>query len=373
MSRIEELKKKIADAAKSYWDLGVSEIPDAEYDKLVEELKGLTGLEDRIGDPRVVSSGKVEHKIPMLSMQKVYNIGKVADWVVKYAGNSDIIVMPKYDGIALVRYNDGTIATRGDGKTGENVTEVAHSLFFERKHFMGYGECVCPLSEFPMMREYGYKNPRNAVSGIMSSLDPSIHERVKHLEFVPYDHIVVFVSRQESSKDQLQKKLEDAAELVGQMARNYPLDGIVFRIADENLFQRLGHTDHHWRGQIALKSANISTESIIERIDWQGKNGTITPVANIAPVVLGGAEITRVTLHNAKRVRDWDIRVGDHCSIERAGGVIPKIVKTWHDEHNSDEYGLDWLNKTCIPTECPTCGHALTEDGARLYCPRCNK
>lgn len=104
-----------------------------------------------------------------------------------------------------------------------------------------------------------------------------------------------------------------------------------------------------------MKDSNAAATSIVESISWQEKNGTVTPVASVAPVTLGGAEITRVTLHNAKRVRDWDIRVGDHCHIERAGGVIPKIVKTWHTEHNSDENGLDWLNKTRIPTECPRC------------------
>lgn len=378
MNRMEELKKRIEEAAESYWTLGISAISDTEYDALVEELKALTGGEDSLGSPRVVSSGKVEHPVPMLSMQKVYDLHKVVNWVMKYAENSVILVMPKYDGIALVHYKNGVIATRGDGNFGEDVSTIARPLFRENPVY-GYGECVCPLSEFQKMGGYGYKNPRNAVSGIMNSLDWSIHTRVRHLEFVPYRHIVSEVSpdswrcpdeiaahRKTKESWLLYHELGKAAELVRELARNYPLDGIVFRIADEELFYALGRTDHHWRGQIALKFANESTESVIEHIEWQEKNGTITPVAHVAPVTLGGAEITRVTLHNAARVREWDIRAGDRCRIERAGGVIPKVVRTWRGE-NSVSF------RERVPDVCPSCGGSLRLHGARLYCPGCDR
>jgi DNA ligase (NAD+) len=309
----------------------------------------------------------------MLSMQKVYEVDKIVVWIRRYARNGRIIIMPKYDGIALVRYADGTIATRGDGKVGENVTDVAAPLF-SGNSTIGYGECVCPLKEFAELGKYGYKNPRNAVSGIMGSLDAEIQKRVKHLQFVPYTKIASFLDCYGTSIDWLRQAIEQIVFFLRKEAGAiYPLDGIVFRIDDEELFQKLGHTDHHWRGQIALKFANEAAESVIMRIDWTEKNGTITPVALIRTVTLGGAEISRVTLHNANRVREWDIRVGDHCLIERAGGVIPKITRTWHSETSASERGIDWLNKTPIPMNCPTCGNRLNEVGARLYCPECDK
>ena len=189
MSNVDELRARIAAAARSYWETGLSPISDAEYDRLVEELKGLTGGEDAIGAPRVATSGKVEHPVPMLSMNKVYDLGKVADWVLKYGESSPVIVMPKYDGIAFVRYPDSTVATRGDGKVGENVTEIAAPMM--EGISSGYGEIVCPLDAFETLKSLGYKSPRNTVSGIMSSGDPEIRERVKHLAFVSYRHIVV--------------------------------------------------------------------------------------------------------------------------------------------------------------------------------------
>lgn len=361
MDRINELRKRIADAAKSYWDFGFSEIPDEEYDRLVEELKSLTGFEDPVRGPKVLSCGKVVHPIPMLSMQKVYEIDKIVSWIQRYARNKDIMVMPKYDGIALVRYADGTIATRGDGKIGENVTEIAAPLF--DKDFVGYGECVCPLEEFFKWEGREYKNPRNAVSGIMGSSDPVIRARVRQLRFAPYNGIVLHINTM-CQTEILKGYVEESVKVIRNIAGIYPLDGIVFRIGDENLFQKLGHTDHHWRGQIALKFTNESAVSVIRGIVWNEKNGTITPVAYVDPVDIGGATISRVTLHNAQRVRDWNIRIGDECTIERAGGVIPKIVQT---RRYTPEVGPIY-----IPTKCPTCGTALIEDGARLYCPECD-
>lgn len=361
--KIESLKTRIAEAAKSYWDFGFSMIPDEEYDRLVEELKSLTDFEDPVRGPKVLSSGKVVHPVPMLSMQKVYEVDKIVSWIQRYARNKEIMVMPKYDGIALVRYADGTIATRGDGKIGENVTELAAPLFKD-KDFVGYGECVCSLHEFFWMEQYGYKNPRNAVSGIMGSSDPEIQARVRQLHFAPYTGIVQYLNTC-CPPDILKGYVEESVKIIRHLARIYPLDGIVFRIKDEELFQKLGHTDHHWRGQIALKFTNESATSTIRGIAWNEKNGTITPVAYVDPVDIGGATISKVTLHNAKRVRDWNICIGDECVIERAGGVIPKIVQT-------KRYSP--IRETVyIPTTCPTCGNRLNEVGARLYCPECDK
>lgn len=359
MTRIEELRRAIAEANAAYWANGASKYTDEEFDAMVEELKKLTGETDRdFGTPEILSTGKIRHTSPMLSMQKVYDMAKVIAWARKYAKGGRILVMPKYDGIAMRKYADGTIATRGDGATGENATEVAAA--FAANAPLGDGEAVVPISVFNAeMRKLGYKNPRNAVAGIVGSLDPEIRKRAAHIELVNYRHIVVEIAGLDTAI------FTAAAEQVKSWARDYPMDGIVFRIADEELFASLGHTDHHWRGQIALKFANEATESIIESISWQENNGTITPVAEIAPVTLGGTEISRVTLHNFTRIREWDIRVGDRCKVERAGGVIPKITATWRGDAEAPA--------TAIPDKCPTCGGPVAMNGARLYCAHCDK
>ncbi len=361
--RIEYLRQRISLADEAYWTQGVSDISDAQYDKFVEELNSLCAVNEKIQSPAVTSVGKIEHPVPMLSMWKTYDIESVLKWYEKYNGGSDLIVMPKYDGIALAQYGE-KIATRGDGKVGEDVTWVReHWDLLNSPHPETlYGEMVCTYRDFEALKDCGYKNPRNAVSGIMNSLDPEIQERAVLLTFVDYRSNYRLIPRGSVNAEALQ----DAVDFLGKLCRNYPMDGVVFRLADEVRFYKLGHTDHHWRGQIALKFKNASTESIIEAIEWQEKNGTITPVAHIAPVTLDGVEIHRCTLHNYVRVIADDIRVGDRCEIERAGGVVPKIVKTWHEAH-------DGFPTTRIPGVCPTCGGSLENIGCRLYCPHCDK
>ena len=364
--RIASLRNQIALADEAYWTLGASDISDADYDAMVEELKTLTGHVEKFRSPKVLSTGKVEHLYPMLSMQKVYDLKGVIKWYERYAEHQDLVVMPKYDGIAYVNYG-GIVATRGDGKVGEDITETAAMTASGTQPAFPfaapeYGEIVCTLASFEVLKGYGYKNPRNAVSGIMNSLDPEIRKRAKNLILQSYGAIGTYVSPVQMNEE----KLAGVVEWVKNAAADFPMDGIVFRIANPDRFEELGHTDHHWRGQIALKFANESTESVIEAIEWQENNGTITPVAHIAPVTLGGAEISSVTLHNTNRVVAWDIRVGDRCKVERAGGVVPKITETWHEAH-------DGFPRTDCPTVCPTCGTALKAKGARVFCPACDK
>ena len=274
-------------------------------------------------------------------------------------------VMPKYDGIALRRYANRVIATRGNGLVGENVTEVAsgfvecsrppHDTFVD-------GEAICLRSEFEGLAKLGYKNPRNAVSGILSSKDKGLRARASALTFVPYSKHVWSLRFDEIPPTHRKTHLEGLVKAIKGAMSNYPMDGIVFRVADSRLFRKLGHTDHHWRGQIALKFKGEMAKSVIEHISWQVKNGTVTPVACIAPVELDGAELSHVTLHNADYVAAHDIRIGDHIVIERAGGVIPSVVMT---SPGSNRFEL------FIPTKCPKCNSVLLRAGARLYCSVC--
>ena len=343
------------------WLLGVSSVSDSEYDEMVEELAKLTGGYDPVVGPVVASSGKVRHPVtaPMLSMQKVYSVEEIEKWMEKMKGA--FYVMPKYDGIALRRYGNGVIATRGSGSLGENVTETAR-VFVERAHapltaFVD-GEAVCTLSAFGQLARLGYKNPRNAVSGILSSKDPAIRARADVLTFKPYMSSVWKYAPCVVSTPPLVEVIENVKRVMS----DYPTDGIVFRVSDESYFKALGHTDHHWRGQIALKFKGDVKETAIRRIEWQVRNGTVTPVAILLPVELDGAEISRVTLHNADYVATNSICAGDSVVIERAGGVIPSIVRVVH--------GRD-IGRPSIPAECPVCHSQLLRNGARLYCAVC--
>lgn len=365
--KTEELREKIRTARDSYWAVGISPVTDEEYDELVEELHRRTGEYDPVCAPVVLSSGKVRHPKdhPMLSMNKVYSIEEVEKWMAK-VGCGVYHVMPKYDGIALRRYANRVIATRGDGLVGENVTGVA-SDFVERSQpphdtFVD-GEAICLRSKFEQLAKLGYKNPRNAVSGILSSKDKGLRARASMFTFVPYPKYVWrFAFTYLEARGVMHDSLVTCVENVKQTMTDYPMDGIVFRVADSRLFQSLGHTDHHWRGQIALKFKGETAESYVEHIEWRVKNGTVTPVAVISPVNLDGAELTNVTLHNADYVKAHDIRVGDRIVVERAGGVIPSVVEVKPSEYHC---------KLFIPETCPVCRSGLLRDGARLYCPVC--
>lgn len=365
--KTEELREKIRTARDSYWAVGISPVTDEEYDQLVEELHRRTGEYDPVCAPVVLSSGKVRHPKdhPMLSMNKVYSIEEVEKWMDRMGGRVIFHVMPKYDGIALRRYANRVIATRGDGLVGENVTGVA-SDFVERSQpshdtFVD-GEAVCLRSDFEGLAKLGYKNPRNAVSGILSSKDKGLRARASALTFVPYSEHVWSLRFDEIHPTLRKTYLDGLVNSIKLKLADYPMDGIVFRVADPQLFRKLGHTDHHWRGQIALKFKGETAESCVEHIEWRVKNGTVTPVAVISPVNLDGAEITNVTLHNADYVKAHDIRVGDRIVVERAGGVIPSVVEVKPSEYHC---------KLFIPETCPVCRSGLLRDGARLYCPVC--
>lgn len=369
MTRIDELRERVKRARDSYWAVGFSTMTDQEYDAAVEKLHELTGEYDPVVGPTVVFTGKVMHPqdAPMLSMQKVYSEAEIVKWILRLGENvGDLHVMPKYDGIALRRYNTGVYATRGDGRLGENVSGTASRIRFDvslSSSFFIDGEAVCKLSDFPQLAHLGYKNPRNAVSGILGSKDQVIQDRARLLTFVPYTaHAWGIIDAGRKEKWELEEEVHAAVENVKAKCSDYPMDGIVFRVSNPQLFKKLDHTDHHWRGQIALKFKGEQAQTTISRIDWQVKNGTVTPVAILQSVTLDGAAISRVTLHNADYVTANAVCEGDVVVIERAGGVIPSVVRVLHGKK------IGW---PVIPKECPVCHSQLLRSGARLYCPVC--
>ena len=362
MSRKEELIQLITDADKMYWETGKGPVDDSTYDRWVEELRMLDPKVDQVfGTPHILSNGKVKHPIPMLSMNKCYDLNQIVAWAKKYANGQTLLVMPKYDGIALVKYQDGMVGTRGDGKIGENVTCVTKP--FMGSEAPGLGEAVIKNSEFEKMKDLGYQHPRNAVSGILGSLDPLLQMRAAFITFARYNNADFIVEL--NGEDYTVEKFGKAIEQIKILAKDYPMDGIVFKIKDNRTFFKLGHTAHHWRGQIAFKFKKPGVPSVIREVFCQEKNGTITPMVRFDPVFCDGAYLSKASCSNWDKVKEWDIRVGDACEVERAGGVIPYLLKTEHTKDSQEAVQP--------PTHCPTCGTELTKSGKRLYCPKCDK
>lgn len=358
MTRIEELKQLINDADTVYWSTGEDKVSDNVYEQWVSELRALDPESvNEFGSPRIISNGKVKHPVPMLSMAKVYSVEDIHKWIYKYANNLELAVMPKYDGIALVRYKDHVTATRGNGKIGEDATFITSE--FMRNEAPGYGEAVIKYSTFETLKSLGYQHPRNAVSGILGSLDPEIQERAKFISFVRYDSYAINL---------LNPSMEDIAntiERIKEERKDYPMDGIVFKITDKTVFERLGHTAHHWRGQIAFKFKTPGVKSTVRDVYYKENNGTITPMVAFDPVFCDGAWLSKASCSNWDKLESMDICVGDECEVERAGGVIPYIISTTHTKNSQP--------RISIPKTCPTCGSLLSKTGKRLYCQKCDK
>lgn len=356
-TRIKELTALISKADDSYWRTGSGPVPDSKYDQWVEELKVLSSkAESSFGTPTVLSSGKIQHPVPLLSMSKAYILSIISAWAEKTVTRGRLLAMPKYDGIALIKYPNQKVATRGNGYIGEDVTFVTSP--FMTQEAPGLGEAVIKNSTFSFLKDSGYKHPRNAVSGILSALDPAIQEKAKYITFARYDQIVVPVNS--FSEEDLQSAVTELQE----RASDYPMDGIVFRIEDESLFQKLGHTNHHWRGQIAFKFQNEVIEVSVVEIFSSCKNGTITPMIRINPIIYSGATISKCSCSNWRKVQELDIRPGDRCNITRMGGTIPVLLATRHTENSSP-------SPVSAPTHCPICNSPVQFQGARLFCKIC--
>lgn len=358
MTRIDELKQLIHDADTVYWSTGEDKVSDAQYEQWVTELRSLdpeAAME--FGSPRIVSGGKIKHPAPMLSMDKVYSVNEIYKWLNKYAKDTDVAVMPKYDGIALVRYKDKITATRGNGKVGEDATFITSE--FMRNEKPGYGEAVIKYSTFEQLKQLGYQHPRNAVSGILGSLEPEIQERAKYITFVRYDSYSITVHNPSI------KEIESVIAKIQEERKDYPMDGIVFRIIDNVTFEKLGHTTHHWRGQIAFKFKRPGVKTVVKEIFYRENNGTITPMVAFDPVFCDGAWLSKASCSNWDKLVAMDIQVGDECIVERAGGVIPYIISSSHTVNSKGPFA--------VPTSCPTCNANLIKFGKRLYCPKCDK
>lgn len=366
---------------RKYWVDGEPEISDTDYDLIVRRLETLNPehpLLAQVNAPLVAGSGKVRHAKPMLSLDKAYSFEELADWARKSTRNEreTLLIQPKYDGISA-SWSGGVLATRGDGETGENITDKTPLIFLEAKGVEGRtplaswkrparGEIVIREDDFKTVYAHvlnrngrPYKNSRNAVAGIMGlkDIEPMV-EQGAVLTMVDYEL--------HSWELPLSKLREDWPGIVQEIeALPYPMDGIVVKLADASYSESLGNTAHHPRGQIAFKFSGVRRKTRLLGVDWSFGKNCLTPVALLEPVDIGGITIKHASLHNLQNILDKDLHIGDIVEVERAGDVIPYVF--------ASEPG-PWRTP-CLIDKCPCCGSELVRDLPELRClnPECRE
>lgn len=390
MNRIQELEVLIKYHKAKYYQ-GSPEILDIEYDKLEDELKDLfpesRALE--IVGSAPTGQDKVTHDTKMLSLNKTYKKEELINWI----DGHEVISMFKYDGVSCsLIYENGILIlgkTRGDGSVGENITKKVSwmsglSSKIELKGKVEVrGEMYCNEENFfklsQEMAEIGLERPtsqRNIVAGLIGRKDHL--ELNRYIDFCAFDLIeekIKFQTEIEKFKKigsmgfnipeiglhkndkKIQMALEDAQEFMSE--GNFQIDGVVFSYNQISLHEELGATAHHPRYKMAFKFQGEAKNTKILRLVWQvSRNGILTPIAEVDPVELSGATISRVTLHNYGMVREFSLKKGDEIKIIRSGEVIPKFMEVIKSSNNCFE----------IPAHCPSCNEAVVEKDIRLVC-----
>ena len=361
---IQTLEKEIRFHNKLYFIENNPQISDEEFDKLVEKLRKLDPKSPALFE-LVGEIGSVTHETPMLSIEKIYSHEDIQKWLIT-TGDKRYIVEPKYDGMAA-KYQNGVLSTRGNGLIGENITQRLKDLNIIGKLPQGnkpvYGEIIIPLTYFNKNLKDAYKNPRNAVVGIIKSkrvTDAGIKALMdKGVHFIIYDEANSKKVNMESllDKDEWEGILEETLQI------DYPLDGIVIKAESLEIKNKLKATEHHEKWQIAHKlPAERKLSKVLEIKSQVGRTGRITNVAVITPIDLSGATVKNVTLHNIEFVKKSQIGIGSEVEVCRSGEVIPFITSVKKSDVPFK-----------IPTKCPSCGLDLSISGKYLKCnnPKC--
>ncbi len=417
--RIAALRREIRHHDHLYYSKDRPEISDAEYDRLFHELVELesehpdliTGDSptQRVGAPPINELAKVPHEKPMLSLDSITAREDVQafDSRMKRELESDHVtytVEPKFDGLSVeLVYDQGKFvrgSTRGDGRIGEDVTvnlRTIRALPLQLRqdaappsHLVVRGEVYMRLDEFQSLNrrmtergEEAFANPRNAAAGSLRMLDSRVTAS-RPLTVTCYDIVAVSGTLLSTHWDELEalgawglpipehrRRCRSIEEVLSfhestDAARDslpFEIDGIVVKVDRREWQDQLGSKSRSPRWAIAYKFAPRKEITVIQDIVVSvGRTGTLTPVALLKPVEVGGVTISRATLHNADEVARKDVRVGDTVKVERAGDVIPAIAERMPvpGEHRQDPF--------VMPDHCPVCGSAVAREGAYFYC-----
>lgn len=418
MNPIEEmrrLEKILEEANHQYYVLDAPTMPDFEYDRLLRELETLEAEHPeyasplsptrRVGGEAVEGFPKVEHAVPLESLQDVFSEEEVGDFDLRLRQSvPDAVysVEPKIDGLSVaLEYIDGEFvrgATRGDGRIGEDVTENLKTIRSIPMHLDGAphrlivrGEVFMPRATFEALNaereergEALFANPRNAAAGSLRQLDPKIAAERKldilifnlqlaegvsfetHGQTLDYLRALRFKVIPYRLCYSAQETIDEIRR-IGNERYDYPfdIDGAVAKLNDLKGREVLGSTAKFPRWACAYKYPPEVKETVLRQIVVQvGRTGVLTPKAVVDPVRLAGTTVTNATLHNQDFISEKDIRIGDTVRIRKAGEIIPEILEVVHEKR--PEGTAPYL----LPTVCPVCGAAVVrdEDGAALRC-----
>ncbi len=414
--RVEKLREEIRYHEYRYYVLDAPEISDAEFDQLMRELEKLEAEypelisgdspTQRVGGEPLSAFEKIEHSVPMLSLGNAFNEGELRDFaerVYRLAGRRDLefLVEHKLDGLtAVLRYEAGVLtlgATRGNGIVGEVVTEnirTIHSVPLKLAQPLNLevrGEVYISKDDFQRINaerleqgEEPFANPRNAAAGSVRQLDPRI-AAARSLTMQVYDLVNVEDLELRTDTEALAllqdlgfkvnwyqscRNLDELVEICKEWTIKredlpYEIDGLVIKVNDLALRQEMGATARSPRWAIAYKFPGQQKTSLVKDIVITvGRTGALTPTAILEPVHIAGSTISRATLHNEDEIRRKDIRIGDHVLVQKAGDVIPEVVKVIKGKRDGSERVFQ------MPDKCPVCGaEAVREEGeAVLRC-----
>src|SRR6202049_1234056 len=428
--KIESLREKIRHHEYLYYVLDHPEISDGEFDKLMKKLKDLEARHpglvtadsptQRVGGKPREGFVKVPHSSPMLSLDNTYNEEELRAWerrVHELTGRKDVdyVCELKLDGMSLsLGYDDGQLArgiTRGDGTVGEDVTlnvrtvrSVPLSIPKEKLKKAGIpvdfevrGELLMPLAAFKKMNEERetkglslFANPRNATAGTVRQLESKVTAQ-RRLDYFAYGLLQngrTYFDRHSKTLDalgaaglkvnpnrKLVHSMEQVWDFIGQWEGKrdslpYEIDGIVVKVDRIALQDELGFTGKAPRWAIAYKYAARAGITKLEDIRVQvGRTGKLTPVAMLAPVLIGGTTLRNATLHNLDEIERLGVKIGDWVQVERGGDVIPKVAKVIDDKEHPRGH------KTFhMPETCPVCGTKVvrTEGEVDYRCVNAN-
>ncbi|MBE2913734.1 NAD-dependent DNA ligase LigA [Anoxybacillus flavithermus] len=418
--QIAELREQIEKHNYAYYVLDQPSISDAEYDELMRKLMELEeqypqyktpdSPSQRVGGAPLEAFQKVTHRVPMLSLSNAFNEGDLRDFdrrVRQEVGDVRYVCELKIDGLAVsLRYEDGYFvqgATRGDGTTGEDITENLKTIrslplrLSKKVTIEVRGEAYMPRKSFEKLNEQRkmngeelFANPRNAAAGSLRQLDPKVAAS-RQLDIFAY-HVVnaeelgiLSHSAALNYLDELGFKtnparqvcetIDDVLSYVEQWHERraslpYDIDGIVIKVDAFAQQKQLGATAKSPRWAIAYKFP--AEEVVTQLVDIEisvGRTGVVTPTAILQPVRVAGTIVQRASLHNEDYIREKDIRLGDYVIIKKAGDIIPEVVRSLPERRTGKEEPFD------MPTHCPVCASELVrlDDEVALRCvnPQC--